>query len=403
VSFEEIQAAIEALLPEQRHALEAWLRQRADADRVTGDTAKSKGKRTLRNAVVWSALTLFAFFIVEASIFRLGWYNKYLEPNSSTAEIEYALFWLSRAPVPKIPEVLVIGDSRIGEGFSARIAKAETGGRLGFRNFGLAGSSPRVWFYVLRDADPHRNRFRAITIALGHYSDEDWLVPQADNLIDLRLAIGRLRVTDCWEFSRSFQNSDLRHKALAGCLLRGITLRNDLIAFLTGFKDRLTRARDWRDHGAGYIDGYEGKQETLAGLSVDWNTRTIHFPPGVKEGQIGSVKSAVTPEKAPETGELTRYRRQWLGKILDLYKGSSTQIIFMELPRAPIPVPDGPTPARFIQWAEGEPHVTVIPSSTFRDLEHPEMFADGLHLNHLGRPLFSKRLARSVESVLEGS
>jgi hypothetical protein len=38
----------------------------------------------------------------------------------------------------------------------------------------------------------------------------------------------------------------------------------------------------------------------------------------------------------------------------------------------------------------------------FEDLEKPELFADGLHLNRDGRPVFSSRVAGEVDAVLRG-
>jgi hypothetical protein len=42
----------------------------------------------------------------------------------------------------------------------------------------------------------------------------------------------------------------------------------------------------------------------------------------------------------------------------------------------------------------------VIPAATFADLESPENFFDGLHMNRTGRELFSKRLAAIVNREL---
>ena len=89
-------------------------------------------------------------------------------------------------------------------------------------------------------------------------------------------------------------------------------------------------------------------------------------------------------------GETTRYRKLWLGRILDLYKDSPTRIIFLELPRAPLPKPEGPQPAAFLQSALRRPNVSALPMGTFRDLERPEVFFDGLHLNRIGRGLFTR-------------
>jgi lysophospholipase L1-like esterase len=118
--------------------------------------------------------------------------------------------------------------------------------------------------------------------------------------------------------------------------------------------------------------------------------------------QITTIKNFVMPVRAPQTGALTRYRKLWLGRILDLYKDSATRMIFFELPRAPVPIPQAPTPPRFIDSVRGRPNVTVLPAATFRDLERPEIFADGLHLNHAGRPIFSARLAEQIAAVPEG-
>jgi hypothetical protein len=137
-------------------------------------------------------------------------------------------------------------------------------------------------------------------------------------------------------------------------------------------------------------------------LSADWTLNTIHFPPGMNSEQISSIQDFVMPEPAAQTGALTAYRKLWLGRILDLYKDSSTRIIFFELPRAPIPIPEARIPPRFIDSMRGRPNVTVLPATTFRDLERPEIFADGLHLNHAGRPIFSARLAERVAAVSEG-
>ena len=75
----------------------------------------------------------------------------------------------------------------------------------------------------------------------------------------------------------------------------------------------------------------------LRGLSADFDSRTISFPPGLTTQQHDSIQAMVMPQPAPQTGETTRYRMLWLGRILDLYKDSPTRIIFLEVPRAPLP------------------------------------------------------------------
>jgi hypothetical protein len=356
----------------------------------------------LKQSVWWTALTLAAFLLADAAIFRSGWYDRYLEPDSSAGTAELRLFWLWNSPPPRVPDVMVVGDSRIAEGFSARVAAQAASGKFHFENFGLAGSDPRVWYYVLRDADPQRDRFAAIAITVAPYSDEDGDPDWQSHLTDVNYSIGRLRLVDCWDFARSFPVPDLERQALVGCLFPGATLRRDVRALLANVRARLRKAKDWRKNGLGYEEGYEGKAEDVGGLSADWTLRTIHFPPGLNSEQISTIQDFVMPEPAPQTGALTEYRKLWLGRILDLYKNSATSIIFFELPRAPIPIPEARIPPRFIDSVRGRPNVTVLPATTFRDLERPEVFADGLHLNRLGRPIFSARLAEQVAAVLGG-
>jgi hypothetical protein len=355
---------------------------------------------SLKKSVALTAIALAAFLFADAAIFRAGWYNRYLEPDSSAGTPTLRLFWLAHMPPIHVPDIMVIGDSRIAEGFSVRAASAAVGEKFHFENFGMGGSTPRVWYYVLRDADPGRNRFAAIAIMVTPYSDEDGIFDWQNTIGDLSYSIAELRAGDCLDFARSFDLPDLQRRAFVGCVFKGATLRRDVQAFLASPRARLRKTRDWRDHGLGYEEGYGGKAEDLSGLSADWTQRTIHYPPGVDANQIATVRDFVMPERQPQTGALTRYRQLWLGRILDLYKNSSTRIIFFELPRAPLPIPQAAIPPRFIDSVQGRRNVTVLPPSTFRDLEHPDIFADGLHLNRIGRPIFSAHLAEQIDAIL---
>jgi hypothetical protein len=340
------------------------------------------------------------FLAADAAIFRLGWYNKYLEPQSSAGTAELHLFWLRHQPRPKNPDVMVVGDSRIAEGFSPWIASHAIGGKIHFESFGMPGATPRVWYYVLRDADPKRDRFAAIAFPVTPYSDEDQREDLQNTIADLNYSIGRLNLRDCPDFARSFNDPDLCRRALTGCLFPGTTLRRDLREFLADIPGRIARARDFRNNGPAYLEAYGGKLENVAGLSADWKRRILYFPPGLTPLQIETIRKFVMPPPVPQTGALTRYRKLWFGRILDLYRNSATRIIFFELPRAPVPLPETEVAPRFIESVAGRSGVSVLPAATFRDLERPEIFADGLHLNHAGRPLFSARLATRIAAVL---
>jgi hypothetical protein len=393
----ELRRAVEAMQPAELDDLQALIGVRRKGFGVAGESGRVRHfpvarAWTLRDAVIWSLATLLLFFAVDGLVFHSGWYMSYLEPNSSAGQLESQVFWLRHEP--EKTETAVFGDSRIGEGFSARAARAASGDTVQFRNMGVAGSTPRVWYYLLRDADPERKRFSTVVFGIDHYADVDG-EDQANRIGDLNYVVGRLRLTDCPEFAFSF-HSEFRSRVLSGCLLRGIPLRDDLHALLEKPSVRFAAAKDWRNKGHGYLDGYGGKPEDVAGLTVDYAARKISYPPGLKDWQRDTVRGTLLPDPVPQVGILRDYRRKWLGKIVDFYAGSKTRVVFLELPRGPLPPMESGVPAYVMNELKRRPNVVVLPAETFHELERPELFADGLHLNHAGRPLFSEKLARAL-------
>jgi hypothetical protein len=340
---------------------------------------------------------------VEAGIFRSGLYLRYLQPNSTTGDLEYNLYWLRQYPAtPKPPqgEVLVVGDSRLAEGFSALHATEESKGRILFRNVAVGGMSVRNWYFLIRDADRHRKRFKAIVLGLDAYADNEALDSPPDRIGDLNYSIGRLRLTDCWDFAMSMKTPQRQRTALSGCLFKGLVFRADFHEFLSDPAKRIELAKQWHLNGLGWGAGYPGIERSLTGLSADFAKGAITFPPTLEEPVRATVRQTVTPNRPSDFGENTRYRKLWLGRIIDLYRGNPTKIIFVEMPRAPLPIPESKVPRRFIESVSSEPGVVVMPAATYRDLERPDLFGDGLHLNSVGRPLFSVRLAHDVLHIL---
>jgi len=356
----------------------------------------------LRDAVLWTVLSVFAYFLVDAALFRSGWYLRFLEPNSTAGQVELRFRLLRNRPPGASPEVLVLGDSRVAEGFSAPKANAAVDNRLHFENAGISGTTPRAWYYLIRDLDPTARRYAAVVLPLDDYSDQDAGEELSSRAADLNYLVGRLRITDCFPFASSMSDPTLRLQTFVGCLFKGIPLRQDLKDFALHYDSRIQSANAWRRDGALWLDGYGGRPENVSGITADWVNRRVNFPAGLSDVQKATIQDSVMSPDIPQTGALTRYRKQWFGRILNRYKGSSTRILFVELPRAPIPRPDRAVPARFLDSVRSRPGVVILPSNTFRDLEKPELFFDGRHLNKDGQPLFSKQLAIAVFDILGG-
>ena len=96
-----------------------------------------------------------------------------VEPDSSTGRFELVLRREQLAPARYGPNlILTIGDSRFAyyPRESNRL-KAETG--FSFRHAGVAGTDVRAGYYMVRDLDPTRRRYRAVVIGVDDYDDED--------------------------------------------------------------------------------------------------------------------------------------------------------------------------------------------------------------------------------------
>jgi hypothetical protein len=269
------------------------------------------------------------------------------------------------------------------------------------RSAGIAGSSPRTWYYMLRELDPTHRRYRAVVLAMDDYDDEDGSVGPEDDIRDLHYVIARLRLSDTLEFARSFHDPALQLKALRAALFKGIVYQNDIQAFLTHPVERIRYVELCKRGFAEWTYNYHETTRSMAGLKIDWSTLTATFPPDMDEDQRGTV-GILTRKPEPQTGRVAAFRRVWLGRICDLYRFSSTKVIFIRLPRGPIPRPEGLVQKKSAAVRElaARPNVVLAYEHAFESLERPELYRDGMHLNREGIERFSVMLAEEVGRIL---
>jgi hypothetical protein len=361
----------------------------------------SGSKGTLFKSALGVCAGVLLYGIVEEATFGSGWYLRFLDPDSLAGRVELTLQIEWRRPQPPVPLVAVIGNSRLAEGFSAKIADAETGGRVRFANLAVPASTPRSWYYQLRAADPDARRYSAVVLGAEEYSDEDTGPLLDDWIADLHIIDGLLTPADALDFAFSYDDSRLRFEALRGSLLKGYIFKSDLQAFLEAPAKRIERVRQFQQGYAGWIYDYEGHKASLTGMSVDWARRAIHLPPGVPKDIQQMLDETVLRKRAPLTGAQAHYRQRWYGRILDHYRSSNTRLIFVRVPRGPVVNPsfDSPNEPSTIREFGARSNVTVVPAETFQALECPENFWDGVHMNTTGRNQFSRMLARAVEPL----
>ena len=340
------------------------------------------------------------FVAVEGVVFRTGLYSRLLEPDSTVGRVQSVLDDEKRRVVAGPHEVLAIGDSRMGlRARAANEIEAETGYR--FATIAMPGSTPRAWYYMLRDVDPTARRYAAILIGVNEYEDEDY-EDLSNREMDIRYVTPLLGWADVLSFAASYPEWRTRWEAARAGLFKGYAYRADVQDFLAHHRSRMEKiAVAQREDGPRRYNEIWGSSD-VSGLSVDWNTGAIHFPDGSTEAQKRVLTDVLMRETIEQTGLRGKYLRQWYGRIVAHYRGSRTKVVFLRLPRGPVvrPILVARKTAVVRELAASNAQVRLVPEHAFDSLEQPRFFGDAMHLNHPGSQEFSRMAAREVGSLL---
>ena len=344
--------------------------------------------------------SVVVFFAIEGAVFHTGLYPWIISPDSSTGSVETML--RNERLRPKTgAQILGIGDSRML--LEPRISNehtAETGYTFG--SVGTPGTTPRAWYYMLRDADPDAHLYRAIVIGVESYDDQDTWGEEADRDTDLSYVIARLRLSDVWEFSRSYHDPWLQWKVARGILFKGLVYKRDVENFLLHPIGRIRNVN--RSRRDSFMWTYEdrGPPDTVADYSVDWNARAVTGPPNADPARVEGMKIRLFEPRPPESGSYSRYLKYWFGKIKEHYRTSQTCLIFLRYPRGGWVRPDQPryNPHSSVRDLATQPNVALMDEHFFDVLEKPELFRDQMHLNGPGMDQFSVMIAQEVRRIL---
>jgi hypothetical protein len=351
---------------------------------------------------VWTriAATIAFFLALEGILFHTGLYSSIVEPDSTTGYMELQIRNELRRPKPNRNQVLAVGHSRIG--LLPRVVNEEKPGTgYTFATIALGGTTPRSWYYALRAVDPSARNYAAIVIPSDDYNEVENYDYQSERETDLHYLIARLGLRDLFEFPWTYRNKKLQWEIVRGMILKGTIYKRDFLDFLEHPAARIAKVRYYASDSAGWYYGYGGVDETLAGLRVDWQRKTVEFPPGVPAGRRKDVETELFLPVPPDEGLETAYLRYWYGRMLDHYRGSGTRLIFLRVPRAAVSPPATPfKPASAVRQLASQPNVIVLDEGLFNQLEHPDLFWDGWHLNRPGMEQFSRLLAAEVRRVL---
>ena len=346
------------------------------------------------------ARTLFlgiaAFLCVDGAVFHSGLYVSILAPSSFAGRVwRITLAEKERAP-SGLKEVLVLGDSRIAEGFSATLAN-ELGSVAGlkFVSLGDPAASANTWYYMVREVDPTRQRYSAIIVPYGLGYEPDSADP-----LRISMTAPLLRYGDAFHFASGFQRWSGRFRAFVACILRGSAYQDDVVDFLSHPVARIMNIQQADKPHSG--SEYKGRDYDLVGTSYDASTRQVTFAPKLTEAQrLAFRKSLIQPSQS-DTEYSLKLQRDWIPRIMDRYSHSPTAIVLTPLPRGPFLELGG-----FSKGYESVLPTSVIertsfslPERTFEFLEKPEYYFDAFHLNAKGRQKFTETLVSELMGLL---
>lgn len=319
------------------------------------------------------ALAGFVFalwFGLQALLFRSGAYWHVAEPDSNAGAVTHALLLLEAAHRPGRRTVLVLGDSRVGEGFSGPLAAR--GGDIDFINLSVPGSTPRTWSYLLREIDRRGVRYDAVVIGTLYEPTDG--IRSADWPLDPLHQVALVGLRDVFEYPDATSPGAPRARAWRALLLPALTAQQDLRALLAAPLQRWKSLRKRRQYIDDTID-YAGHEERLPAASPD--------------------AAGPAPVPAALAAENAAYLRGHLDAIARRAASHGAKTFVFPLPRGPYAAELPPLPAT-PAWGAAK----AWPSDLFAALEAPEYFFDRLHLNRAGRERLSAAVGERVRAEL---
>jgi hypothetical protein len=299
-----------------------------------------------------------------------------------------------------LKEVLVLGDSRMAEGFSPVVAN-KLSSLEGFKFINLAepASAVTIWDYMLREVDPTRRRYWAIVVPYGIGFE-----PNSADPLRISMAAPLLRYGDCFNFASAFQRWSGRFRAFTACILRGSAFQSDVVDFLEHPIARI-RSVQQGPKRLQVRDVYKGQDYNIAGTFYDPKTGQVTFPPRLTEAQRDALRDSLVKPSQSETQDFLRMQRDGIQQILNRYSASPTKIVLTPIPRGPF----AGLPGASMTFHAAFPSVMMqkaafsLPEQTFDFLETPEYYFDGYHLNAKGRQRFTETLVAELMGRLSSA
>ncbi len=348
------------------------------------------------------------FFLLDAAVFRTGLYGHWVDPTSRDGTVAQSIDNARHAPAG-VPMLLVLGDSRIGEGFSARIANEvahAAQANITFVSGGVGSSTARSWYYFLRENLARGQVPSAVALMAVSYHDNEG-GNEADRRLDIGLVHSLLGLRDAMTFPSSFLTSDARLDAVRSILFSGLYYKSDFAAFLNNPSHRLAVLKTWRQVGYESANMYPGRAASVTGLRLDPATGALTLPDNLSPAERALLEGYATRLRGQsaqpvENRETAAYRALWFNRIIQLCAAHGIEVFIFRMPRGPLHflADDDEGATGVFAALRDTGRARLLPATSFNALERPEFFFDDLHLNATGRQRLSADLATSLIPLL---
>jgi hypothetical protein len=345
-------------------------------------------------------LGLAVFICIDGMVFHTRLYTSILAPDSYAGRIAVITRAEKQRRSSGLKEVLVLGDSRMAEGFSAAVAdKLSSVAGFKFVNLAEPASSVNIWPYMLREVDPTTRRYWAIVVPYGTGYE-----PNNAEHLRISMAAPLLRYQDCFNFASGFQQWSGRFRAFTACILRGLAFQSDVVDLLEHPIARI-RTIQLEPQRVRSRDAYKGRDSDIVGTSYDPSTGQVTFPPQLTEAQREAIRDSLVQPSQSETQRFLKMQRDGIQQILNRYSAGPTEIVLTPIPRGPF----AGLPGASMTFHAAFPSVMTqkavfsLPEQTFNFLEKPEYYFDGYHLNARGRQRFTEALVAELVGRLRSA
>ncbi len=280
-----------------------------------------------------------ALVLLDAVIFRSGAYTSLIEFDSTAGSVVMATKVVDHYYDTARKNVLVLGNSQVGEGFSAALAdEASARPDVHFLNGSIAGTTPRLWNYLLRRIDPEANRFAAIVMMID-YGERYQGIDLTNYPLDTSYALPLLQVSDLLDYPSTFTAANEQARARRAILFPLQALHEDVLGLLAHPLRRAHQIAKVRPDWIGAIGIYPGRDGNLpdlpidaeTGLPTDWGA-----DPAKNQATFADYfRDARAEAPADLQASNLAYAEDWVGRIARRYREKDVPVIVFCMPRGP--------------------------------------------------------------------